>query len=81
MKTFNDVITNGGGITPPCIGLNVDALPEVQKSDLTENSQTGVYTRNVPSSNAPSLEKRKTHRCATHNIRMRKESIKLFNQQ
>lgn len=39
--------TNGGGETPPCTGLTPDALPEVQKSVLAENSQTGVSTRNT----------------------------------
>ena len=40
--------TQGGGIIPPCTGLTPDALLEVQKSVLAENSQTGVSTRNFP---------------------------------
>ncbi|MFS2858446.1 UpxY family transcription antiterminator [Bacteroides xylanisolvens] len=31
----------------PCIGLTPDALPEVQKLLLAENSQTGVSTKNA----------------------------------
>ncbi len=42
-----DINTHGGGETPPCTGLTHDALPEVQKSVLAENSQTGVSTRNA----------------------------------
>lgn len=36
-----DINTHGGGETPSCTGLTPDALPEVQKSVLAENSQTG----------------------------------------
>ena len=43
-----DINTHGGGEPPPCTGLTPDALPEVQKSVLAENSQTGVSTRNFP---------------------------------
>ncbi|MGN0280974.1 MAG: UpxY family transcription antiterminator [Prevotella sp.] len=43
--------THGGGENPPCTGLTLDALPEVQKSVLAENSQTGVSTRNALSVN------------------------------
>lgn len=39
--------THGGGEIPPCTGLTPDALPEVQKPVLAENSQTGVSTRNA----------------------------------
>ena len=39
--------TYGGGKTPPRTGLIPDALPEVQKPVLVENSQTGVSTRNA----------------------------------
>lgn len=46
--TSGDVDTHGGGERPPCTGLTPDALPEVQKPVLAENSQTGVSTRNVP---------------------------------
>ena len=43
-----DVDTNGGGVPPPSTGLTPDALPEVQKPVLAENSHTGVTTRGVP---------------------------------
>lgn len=43
-----DINTHGGGETPPCTGLTPDALLEVQKSVLAENTQTGVSTRNFP---------------------------------
>lgn len=43
-----DVDPNGGGAPPPSTGLIPDALPEVQKPVLAENSHTGVTTRNVP---------------------------------
>lgn len=39
-----DINTHGGGEIPPCTGLTPDALPEVQKPVLAENSQTGVST-------------------------------------
>ena len=39
--------THGGGEMPPSTGLPPDALPEVQKPVLAENSQTGVSTRNA----------------------------------
>lgn len=39
--------THGGGERPPCTGFTPDALPEVQKPVLAENSQTGVSTRNA----------------------------------
>lgn len=39
----------GGGDIPPCVGVKSTALPEVQKSLLAENSDTGVSTNNVPS--------------------------------
>jgi len=39
--------THGGGERPPCTGLTPDALPEVQKPVLAENSHTGVSTRNA----------------------------------
>lgn len=42
-----DINTHGGGERPPCTGLIPDALPEVQKPVLAENSQTGVSTRNA----------------------------------
>lgn len=42
-----DINTHGGGEIPPCTGLTPDALPEVQKPVLAENSQTGVSTRNA----------------------------------
>lgn len=39
----------GNGIIPPCVGVKFNALPEVQKPLLAENSDTGVSTNNVPS--------------------------------
>lgn len=39
----------GGGDIPPCVGVKSNALPEVQKLLLAENSDTGVSTNNVPS--------------------------------
>lgn len=39
---------HGGGKSSPSVGFTPDALPEVQKPFLTENSQTGVSTRTVP---------------------------------
>lgn len=39
--------THGGGEIPPRTELTPDALPEVQKPVLAENSQTGVSTRNA----------------------------------
>ena len=39
--------THGGGEIPLCTGLTPDALPEVKKPVLAENSQTGVSTRNA----------------------------------
>ncbi|MCD8236341.1 MAG: UpxY family transcription antiterminator [Prevotellaceae bacterium] len=45
--TSGDIDTHGGGERPPCTGLTPDALPEVQKPVLAENSQTGVSTRNA----------------------------------
>lgn len=43
--------THGGGERPPCTGLTPDALPEVLKPFMAENSQTGVSTRNALSGN------------------------------
>lgn len=40
----------GGGDVPPCVGTRSNALPEVQKPLLAENSHTGVSTSNAPSS-------------------------------
>lgn len=45
--TSGDIDTLGGGEIPPSTGLAPDALPEVQKPVLAENSQTGVSTRNA----------------------------------
>lgn len=39
---------NGGGKSSPRIGSIPDALPEVRKPPLAENSQTGVSTENAP---------------------------------
>lgn len=46
-NTSNDVNTKGGGIIPPRTRIKSDALPEVQKPILAENSQTGVSTKNA----------------------------------
>lgn len=51
--------THGGGEIPPCTGLTPDAFPEVQESVLTENSQTGVSTRNALSDRTLKTIKRK----------------------
>ena len=48
--------THGGGERPPCTGLTLDALPEVQKPVLEKNSQTGVSTRNVLSATEVSTQ-------------------------
>ncbi len=45
--TSGDIDTHGGGERPPSTWLTPDALPEVQKPVLAENSQTGVSTRNA----------------------------------
>lgn len=42
-----DVDTNGGGVNSPSIGLTPDAILEIQKPVLAENSHTGVSTRSV----------------------------------
>ena len=42
-----------GGTTPPRTGLTPDALPEVQPSTPTENSQTGVSTHYVQPTKEP----------------------------
>lgn len=59
-NTSNDVNTKGGGIIPPCTGIKSDALPEVQKPILAENSQTGVSTKNVLLGTLLNLNKNKT---------------------
>lgn len=45
--TSEDVNSQGGGYCPPSTGLASDALPEVQKPVVVENSHTGVSTRNA----------------------------------
>lgn len=57
--TSGDIDTHGGGERPPSAGLTPDALPEVQKPVLAENSQTGVSTRNALSGTPPKTIKRK----------------------
>lgn len=44
---FSDVHTQEDGTAIACTGLTADALPEVSKSVLTENSDTGVSTTNA----------------------------------
>lgn len=55
-----DVKNHGGGERPPCIGLTPDVLPEVQKSVLAENSQTGVSTKNALSQTTPNASNKNT---------------------
>ena len=57
--TSGDIDTHGGGVIPPCTGLTPDALPEVQKLVLAENSQTGVSTRNALSGTNPKGSKKR----------------------
>lgn len=45
--------THGGDIVPPCTGLTSDALSEVLKPMMVENSDTGVSTRNALSATPP----------------------------
>lgn len=56
----DDIKKPGGGTNLPCIGLTPDAIPEVQKPFLAENSQTGVSTRNALPGKAFSREKEQT---------------------
>ena len=58
---LGDTNTCGGGLKPPSSGLAPDALPEVQKPVLEENSQTGVSTKNALSGKSilPSKEQTK----------------------
>ena len=42
----------GENLKPPCTGLASGVLPEVQKPVKSENSLTGVSTKNVPSGTA-----------------------------
>lgn len=51
--------THGDGAMPPRTGIIPDALPEVQKPVLAENSQTGVSTRNALSGSPLKTIKRK----------------------
>ena len=46
-----DVHTQGGGETPPSVGLIPNALPETQSNVLAESSKTGVSTRYANTSN------------------------------
>lgn len=48
-KRLDDI--NGGGESPPCIGLISGALPEVGKPVMAGNSQAGVSTSNALSGN------------------------------
>lgn len=57
--TSEDVNSQGGGYCPPSTGLASDALPEVQKPVVVENSHTGVSTRNALSGCIPKIIKRK----------------------
>lgn len=57
--TSEDVNSQGGGYCPPSTGFASDALPEVQKPVVVENSDTGVSTRNALSGCIPKTIKRK----------------------
>lgn len=59
-NTLNDINIKGGGITPPCTGIKSDALPEVQKTILAENSHTGVSTKNALSGTVLNISNKKT---------------------
>ena len=39
--------THGGDIVPPCTGLTSDALPEVLKPTMVENSLRDLYEQNI----------------------------------
>ena len=55
-----DVRASVEGGNLPCVGLTSSALPEAQSSVRAERSQTGVSTRNVPSSNElPTIKRAK----------------------
>ena len=45
--TCGDIDALGGAERPPSTGFAPDALPEVQRPVLAENSQTGVSTKNA----------------------------------
>ena len=47
--------THGGDIVPPCTGLTSDALSEVLKPMMVENSDTGVSTKKCAVGNPPPL--------------------------
>lgn len=59
VTSTNDDNSQGGGHFPPRTGLTSDALPEVQKLILAEDSKTGVSTRSVPTGTI--LFNRKNH--------------------
>lgn len=51
----------GGGDIPPCIGVTIDALPEVHEPFLAENSYTGVSTKSaIPSTRTKEISDDKT---------------------
>lgn len=54
-----DMNTPEGGERPPRTGLTPDALPEVPKPVLAENSQTGVSTKNALPDSTPKTIRRK----------------------
>lgn len=59
--TSEDVNNQGGGQYPPSVGLTFDALPEVQKPVLAQDSNTGVSTKNAQSRTG-------TQKCKYHDI-------------
>ncbi len=57
--TFGDINTHVGGKRPPSTGVTPDALPEVQKPVLAEDSQTGVFPAIALSATIHKIIKRK----------------------
>lgn len=60
MYTLSNVKTQRDTETSQCIGFASDALPEVRKPTLAEDSQTGVSTKNGMSGSAPKTPKKKS---------------------
>lgn len=60
MYTLSNVKTQRDTETSQCIGFASDALPEVQKPTLADDSQTGVSTKNGLSGTAPKTSKKKS---------------------
>ena len=60
MYTLSNVKTQRDTGKSQCIGFASDALPEVRKSTLAEDSQTGVSIKNGLSGTAPKTSKKKS---------------------